>query len=68
MAKAEAVKVQELDPAAKMLASKRALIRRLKRELVDIGFEYQRQVAATEFRIRQANTLIAALEKGTLKP
>jgi hypothetical protein len=57
-----------LNAAERMLKVKRKLIARLRRDLVDVQSEADRQKEAINSRIRVAQTLADALVKGTLKP
>lgn len=52
----------------RMLASKRRLVKRLKTDIATIRENSQWHIGKIEARIRVAETLIDALEKGTLKP
>ena len=61
-------KVTQLNAAERMLKSKRKLIARLRREITQENEERDRQVLAIQARIRIAQTLVDALEKGTLNP
>lgn len=61
-------KKQPLTAAEKMLASKRKLVARLKRDIDDINDDAQTAINKVKARIRIADTIIDALEKGTLKP
>lgn len=55
-----------VDPAQRMIATKKKLIKRLESEIVDARMAAEDEVKRIEFRIRQARTILSALEKGTL--
>ena len=59
---------QRLTPADKLLASKRRLVKRLRDDIAWRRECHEADVAKIEARIRIAQVLIDALEKGTLKP
>lgn len=66
--KSAAVPRPPTTPVARMIASKQRLVARLKRDIAGIREKANEDVAKVEFRIRQANAILDALEKGTLKP
>lgn len=59
-------KVSTMTPVERMIAGKKKLIRRLEKEIVDARMNAEREVENIQFRIRQAQTILHALEKGTL--
>jgi hypothetical protein len=66
--KGQSSMTQKLNAAEKMLAGKRRLIKRLKS---DINWEQKNaaeNIEKIQARIRIAQTLVDALEKGTLRP
>lgn len=54
--------------AERLLASNRKLIKRLREEIKRVRVDSDEEIAKIEGRIRIAQTLVDALEKGTLKP
>ena len=57
-----------LNAAEKMLKGKKKLILRLRQEIKNVQFEADQEIERINGRIRVAQTLVDALEKGTLKP
>lgn len=55
-----------VNPAERMILAKEKLIARLQAEIKDVREDAEEQVKKIEFRIRQANTIMTALKKGTL--
>lgn len=58
----------KLTAAERMLASKRKLVERLKRDIAQVEDDAAWHINKIKARIEIARTLIDALEKGTLKP
>lgn len=56
-----------MDPAQRMLASKRRFVKRLREDIATIRAQAADEVAKLEVKIRIASAIIEALEKGTLK-
>ena len=59
---------EKLTPAEKMLKGKKRLIARLRQEIKNINKYRDEEISNVESRIRIAQSLVDALEKGTLKP
>ena len=57
-----------LNAAEKMLKTKKKLIARLKQDIEAVRKDAEVEVSSIQGRIRVAQTLVDALEKGTLKP
>lgn len=53
-------------PVERMIATKKKLIKHLETEIVDVRISAQAEIKGIEFRIRQAKTILSALEKGQL--
>lgn len=68
MAKTKREPKKKLTAAEQLLASKRRLIGRLRDEIASVRGRADEAVAKIEGRIRIAQALVDALEKGTLKP
>jgi hypothetical protein len=56
-----------LNAAEKMLKGKRNLIKRLKQDIRRVELDTAREIDSIHSRIKLAQTLVDALEKGTLK-
>lgn len=54
--------------AERMLRTKKKLVTRLKKEIADVRWQADEEVKRIESRIRIAQSLVDALERGTLKP
>lgn len=59
---------KEVNPAEKMLRTKKKLIKRLTNEIALVRQNAEEEVEQIKSRIRLAQVLADALEKGTLKP
>lgn len=56
-----------VNPAARMIETKRKLIVRLNSEIRNVRKNAAADVQSIKFRIRQAQIVMGALEKGTLR-
>ena len=56
-----------IDPAKRMIANKKKLIQRLHHEIRQVRADAAAKIQTIKFRIRQANVILTALEKGTLR-
>lgn len=61
-------KTPKLNEAQMLLKAKHKLVERLRGEIEDVKVNAEHAISKIQGRIRIAQALIAALEKGTLKP